>query len=284
MLHKTKSRKIAILKYGLSAPLFAGMVIFSSATTMGKQAVAQLKETGQTYTPEIVKSEAIATGPAAQKVTTIKSTKVNTRNEEKQPVATPKNLLEYVTKLYSSISLNKIGKEGNMYVSFKVGKDKRVSDFEIKKSIGSDWEKDLITALEAFSDTVDMPKGSYHFILGFAFGGNDDLLEISKNEPAPLFKKWRVEGPGVGTAKELEGGMDVHNTYVSFITLPNPMVIVDGKEVSYTHTKMGLKLTQSIHPRVAASHITLKGDKAVEKYGESARAGIVVIETKEKDF
>ena len=32
MLHKTKSRKAAILKYGLSAPLFAGMVILSSAT------------------------------------------------------------------------------------------------------------------------------------------------------------------------------------------------------------------------------------------------------------
>jgi TonB family protein len=32
MLHKTKSRKAAILKYGLSAPLFAMMVILSSAT------------------------------------------------------------------------------------------------------------------------------------------------------------------------------------------------------------------------------------------------------------
>ncbi|MXV14422.1 M56 family metallopeptidase [Hufsiella ginkgonis] len=31
MLHKTKSGKIALLKYGLSAPLFAGMLVFSSA-------------------------------------------------------------------------------------------------------------------------------------------------------------------------------------------------------------------------------------------------------------
>ncbi|HEX8376381.1 MAG TPA: M56 family metallopeptidase [Pedobacter sp.] len=50
MLHKTKSRRAAILKYGLSAPLFASMVIFSSATldksetviALGRKVKAQL--------------------------------------------------------------------------------------------------------------------------------------------------------------------------------------------------------------------------------------------------
>jgi len=40
MLHKTKSRKVAILKYGLSVPLFAIMIIFSSAM-VGKSQIVQ---------------------------------------------------------------------------------------------------------------------------------------------------------------------------------------------------------------------------------------------------
>jgi len=37
MLHKTKSRQVAILKYGLSVPLFAPMVILSSATATAEK-------------------------------------------------------------------------------------------------------------------------------------------------------------------------------------------------------------------------------------------------------
>ncbi|WP_449435344.1 M56 family metallopeptidase [Pedobacter steynii] len=44
MLHKTKSRKTAILKYGLSAPLFAGMVIFSSATGAEGKIITRITE------------------------------------------------------------------------------------------------------------------------------------------------------------------------------------------------------------------------------------------------
>ncbi|MBC7915411.1 MAG: energy transducer TonB [Pyrinomonadaceae bacterium] len=43
MLHKAKSRKTALLKYGLSAPLFAAMIIFSSAT-ISRDDIETLKE------------------------------------------------------------------------------------------------------------------------------------------------------------------------------------------------------------------------------------------------
>ncbi|MFD2161336.1 energy transducer TonB [Paradesertivirga mongoliensis] len=55
MLYKTKSRKTALLKYGLAAPLFASMVIFSSATIKSEsltkiessiEAASELKITG----------------------------------------------------------------------------------------------------------------------------------------------------------------------------------------------------------------------------------------------
>ena len=287
MLHKPKSHRIAILKYGLSVPLFVAMLIFTSATAAGRKAIAQVAKTISPLVKDASndlsannENQFTATRPGASVKPLVKPVaKVN----EGPTAATPKNLLDYVNNLYGSTSLRKVQKEGNIYVSFRVGKDKRPSKFSILKSIGSDWEKELLSGLTAFDEQVDLPQGSYHFILGFAFGGNDDLLEIDKHEKAPLFKRWRVEGPGVGTANELQNGTSVHNTYVSFVSLPNPMILVDGKEVTYSHTKMGLKLDQSIHPREAASQITLKGDKAVAQYGESAREGIIIIETKTKD-
>ncbi len=281
MLHKTKSRKVAILKYGLSVPLLVTMLIISSATGADIQTLEMVKERVE---PLIEKLEIAKTEPVAVKEAPLpaKATKLtDTTQKAQKAVAAPKNLYDYVGTLYDPISLTKVGKEGNIYVSFKVGKDKHPTGFKIMKSIGSSWEKDLIAGLAAFPDTVDMPAGKYHFSLGFAYGGNENLVEIGKAEQTPLFHRWKVVGPAVGTATEIEEGKEVHNTYVSFTTLPEPIVMVDKKEVSYVPTKMGLKLNESIYPKEGVSK-ALKGDKAVEIYGERARKGIIVIETKEK--
>jgi len=65
MLHKTKSRKAAILKYGLSAPLFAIMVIFSSATIEKSEAVKEITAKIEENIPSLVR--AIIKEPAIQK-------------------------------------------------------------------------------------------------------------------------------------------------------------------------------------------------------------------------
>ena len=285
MLHKTKSRKVAILKYGLSAPLFAGMLIFSSATGANINTIAMVEKT---VAPLIQKNELEKPQPPVFKKNLNVKKRILTPDDTVRnaagPVAAPKNLYDFVSAIYLPTGMSKVGKEGNIYVSFKVGVDKRPIDFKIQKSIGSKWEMELIAGLEAFSDTVDIPIGKYHFSLGFAYGGNEDLVNIIGKDPALLFRRWKVEGPGVGTATEMENGIEVHNTYVSFISMPDPIVLVDGKQVAYTATKMGLKLEQSIYPRVSGSSKALKGDKAVEIYGEQSRKGIIVIETKEKDY
>lgn len=54
MLHKTKSRKIAILKYGLSVPLFAMMVIFSSATIEKSETMKNITDKIEESIPSVV--------------------------------------------------------------------------------------------------------------------------------------------------------------------------------------------------------------------------------------
>ncbi|MGY4386287.1 hypothetical protein ACVWYN_003338 [Pedobacter sp. UYP24] len=91
-------------------------------------------------------------------------------------------------------------------------------------------------------------------------------MKLPENESGALFNNWRVQGPGVGTATEIEDGIEVHNTYVSFLSLENPMILVDGKEVNFVKTKMGLKLIPGIYPRVSGTSKVLTGDKAVATY------------------
>jgi outer membrane receptor for ferrienterochelin and colicin len=55
----------------------------------------------------------------------------------------------------------------------------------------------------------------------------------------------------------------------------NPLFIVDGKEVT------GKSLKDFDHDNIEKIEI-LKGDKAVEKYGEKAKDGVILIETKKK--
>ena len=52
-----------------------------------------------------------------------------------------------------------------------------------------------------------------------------------------------------------------------------PLMIVDGKEM--TEGSM-----EDIDPEDIATIDVLKGDKAVEKYGEKAKNGVVIIKTK----
>jgi TonB family protein len=61
MLHKNKSQRIALAKYGLSAPLFILMMIFSSATVNNSKAVAGINK----------KTERLLLKPAADVVTII---------------------------------------------------------------------------------------------------------------------------------------------------------------------------------------------------------------------
>ncbi|MES2827335.1 MAG: M56 family metallopeptidase [Bacteroidota bacterium] len=56
MLNKNKSRKTAILKYGLSVPLFAVMIILSSATIEKSQTINQIAERIEKTMPAIVES------------------------------------------------------------------------------------------------------------------------------------------------------------------------------------------------------------------------------------
>jgi TonB family protein len=61
MLHKTKSRQVAILKYGLSVPLFALMIIISSATIGKSQQVVDVTEELKAKVSQILSPEPTTT-------------------------------------------------------------------------------------------------------------------------------------------------------------------------------------------------------------------------------
>ena len=105
-----------------------------------------------------------------------------------------------------------------------------------------------------------------------------EIIEIDEDtdgEKNVIIKKIHKDGENVEVI--VSGSDDHHKGHDKMIFISEdgekPLMIVDGKEVE------GGSL-EDIDPEKIATVNVYKGDKAIEKYGEKAKNGVVVIETK----
>ncbi|MES2457444.1 MAG: M56 family metallopeptidase [Bacteroidota bacterium] len=292
MLHKTKSRKVAILKYGLSVPLFAGMLIFSSATGANERIVTEVAEKA---IPAIADYSNIDLGPIAdvrhnnELIPQPKPKIVSNKNSaqiggEKATLSPyPANLCDY------SYNFKEKGKfkEGLIFISFEVTEDKKTGNFKITKSDNFEWQEEYLTYLNNFNDTVALEKGTYHFYKGFVRAGNEDKYpsekEIMKGKTKLLFGTYITMMPVFVSVDETGDEAGKIENYLTQTPLKDPVVLVDGKEAKYTKTEKGLKLDETVYPRTLKTISVLKGQEAVSKFNASAHKGLIVIETNEPD-
>jgi hypothetical protein len=293
MLHKTKSRQVAILKYGLSVPLFAGMLIFSSATgadakiaekisTGISPAIEGLKKTQLETDEKLLKQPALAKkSPAAKpdrltpQITEAKAEKVKLPNDKSTPAG---KLQEYIFSFFKDKPADT--KLGRAWFSFDVDEQKHTGNFKIISSAGFSWEKELLQYLETFKDTVGLTKGTYSFYHGYDLDDEKTPL-ILKDKPKFAFGNSTTSIFHYITRDETKEEAGKIVNYVRVDYLKEPIILVDGKVAGYTITEMGFKLTETIYPKKAKITI-FKGNKAVEQHNESARdKGLIVIKTGE---
>nr|WP_068889103.1 M56 family metallopeptidase [Pedobacter panaciterrae] len=305
MLHKTKSRKTAILKYGLSVPLFAGMVIFSSATGaeakiaekfstglvpvieglkkvrlntdegLLKSAGEIVKTAGNIKKPFLVpKSEGIEPDQRIPQKTKAQIEKSNSSNIKSTPA---EKLQKYLSDFFNDREQET--KVGMTWFSFDVDEQKHADNFKIISSAGFAWEKELLQYLGTFKDTVGLTKGTYSFYQGFD-PDEEKTIQSFKDKPTFAFGSSSRVIFNYITADETKKEAGKIVNYIKVDYLQDPVILVDGKEAAYTLTDSGFKLEEKIHPKKANIKI-FKGQKAVEQYNESARKGLIVIKTEE---
>lgn len=313
MLHKTKSRKTALLKYGLSAPLFAAMVIFSSAAVSNDD----LKEL-KVIAP-VLEAVSKARGPHADAPNLPAPVEENDADFTavvSDITEAGKSLLQKVTSedpldeieagttttgdtssLYSASVVDVMPEyPGGIGAFYKwVGQNYKYPKAALEAGVSG---KIIVTfVVEKDGSLTDIKRVGK----GLGFGTGQEAIRVLQTS-----KKWK---PGIQKGRPVR----VQYTLPIMLSIPvqkplndsaisirirqnganglgNPsLIIIDGKPVSdevlskvnsFTSTGKGVEESLNIKPTDIKAISVLKGEQAAEQYGEKGKNGVIIITTK----
>jgi TonB family protein len=310
MIQKSKSHRVAIIKYFLSAPLFILMLILSSASVNNSNTIRLIDK----------KAELVFLKPALATLTTksipdLPVEKVVLKELNKTPAGdkhlgqaemqaikdtTPKaddkvfitvdqvpefpgGVSAFITFLSKNVRYPKEARENNVQgkiiVSFVVEKDGTLSSILVRRGIGSGCDEEAVRVLglsprwKPGSQKGRPVRVAYTVPINFTLEGTGN--------PPPVQKTGSVnEGKGNGNSMAVTDGntlpaLDTAKKITAFnmheyFNGLTPLYLVDGRQTD--------DLT-SINPRDIESVSVLKG-KSVALYGPKGANGVVVITTK----
>jgi TonB family protein len=306
MLQKNKSNRTALIKYGLSAPLFALMLILSSATVNNSKTVRFFnKKTEQIFlTPTSGKAVhdkqrltlSVTTGatdklpekslkssfvlPASDTIPA-KDNKVFTSVE--QVPEFPGGRDEFYKFLAKNIKYpaesRQKGIQGKVLVSFIVEMDGELTDIKVKKGVDDNIDKETLRVLGI------SPKWK---------PGVQNGIPVRVLYTVPIWFTLADGGPNKPTENKT-GAVKDSNTSPSTILITRnvgtsiadtgkknftvnlqddskkPIYILDGKEI---------KDLSGVNPNTIESISVLKDESATKLYGPNGNNGVVIITTK----
>lgn len=176
MLHKTKSRKVAILKYGLSVPLFAFMTILSSVT-IGK---AQVVKIANNITVNVDRLLAVSVTPL---------------NQPERTTAPEKPITALYRYFSNTINYPAADREKNLqgttYVAFEIDAAGKITKPVVFKSISSSSKAEALRTIKDAPSFSPQLKGKY--ILPLSFLIRDGYTSKTPSLAADLsaFKSYR---------------------------------------------------------------------------------------------
>jgi hypothetical protein len=239
MLNKNKSKKAAILKYGLSAPLFAVMLILSSATVKEKveesKQIAKLEprnlsETVAAAIPESIKNLVLETpslADTAESVRDIASVEVMP-----QFPGGHEAFVKYIGKNFTySSEAKRHGLSGKVIIAFVVEKDGNLTNIKVLRDMG------LGTGSEAARVLTESPK----------------------------WTPGKQKGKFVRVAFTLPIALNINGSEPRSGNDKNTIYILDGKEITddeYNAINIG---------DIKATHMDLR----VNNYGERGKHGVI---------
>jgi TonB family protein len=279
MLHKKKSNRSALLKYGLSVPLFTCMLVFSSAGIDAKskefikksdvaEPVTTLKKIGEA-------GEAFDVGRAVLQPMVKALTTDTTRKEVVYDFSSIEKLPEFpggMTAFYRYIGVNfkypdaarRDSISGRLIISFVVEKDGTLTDFKVLRDLGAGTGEEAIRVLKASPKwnpgmQNDKPV-RVQYTLPIAQNLDNQIAKEIKGEIDSVWK-------GGKTLNEI-AVMGYAETKVAV-----PLYEVDGKVVDRAEA-------DGLHPDDIESLQVFKGTSATAIYADKAKNGLVRITTK----
>lgn len=197
MLHKQRSRKTAILKYGLFLPLFAITLVMSSATIRNNDKLKQIADEMPLEKPLLLVKEAvneaiIQTAQAAlssKGPVVVKELKITTAT---QTAGSKSTLGADWTDFYNFLKKNlgypaaaqQANLQGNSQVKFSIQNGEIQGLGMVSKALGMGLDAEAMRAVLAYENFKSIPDGKYTLSIAFLLSGATS--PILNQSPAPL--------------------------------------------------------------------------------------------------
>lgn len=178
-------------------------------------------------------------------------------------------MLEFVySNLTYPAKARDAGVEGMCVVQFVVEKDGSVAEAKLVRDIGADCGVETMKVVRSFPTWIPgKQKGKavrvqYNLPVKFKLEGGDKPTNIEK------LLKGKTSGISINGEEDRKIHLKTSNS-----NQPEPLYVIDEKVQESTSVK-------SINPDDIKSMNVLKGEKAIEKYGEDGKNGVVEINLK----
>lgn len=177
-------------------------------------------------------------------------------------------LFEYLTtSVKYPEAAQKSGTQGRVIATFVVETDGAISDVNVVKSVSPELDAEAVRVLKGMPNWNSGKQNGkavrvkYTVPVTFSLAGGSSRSTTTENARIggdKAIKEVRVVGFG-------ENG--------EAVSVHHPLVVVDGKIIDYANMK-------SIDPQTIDHMEILKDKSAIDKYGEKAKNGVIVITTK----
>jgi TonB family protein len=200
MLQKEKSKKIAILKYGLSVPLFLLAMILSSATISKNETI---KSFAKAIEPNLAVIDIILPEKVVELVLPTEQINPKIQNvESKEFVDELSELRQHFMKsIRYPVEAKKSLLMGKVAVEFQINKLGMIENPKALTLQSSVLAKEAIRAFENFEDKITVASGTYIFVFDFILHGLDNY-KSGELKPLGIIKNFAGEAVIVGYLPE----------------------------------------------------------------------------------
>jgi TonB family protein len=296
MLQKSKSRRVALIKYFLSAPLFMLMLILSSATVDTKKTLLLIDK--KVRLELSMQSSVLTTPTAKRRADSLWQIATADPPESATPVLNPvKRVRDNNNMIFRSVEqvpefpggLNAFGKflgtnikypgvarqksiQGRVIIGFIVEEDGTLDNFKIQRGLGYGLDEEAIRVLALSPKWKPGIQNKIPVRVAYSVPIN---FTLSDESPAPTGRSKAVTGNGIINRQAMAdtGKAKTTNPVLGRAgdTGHAPLYIIDGVE---------RENFVNLNPKDIKSITVLKNKSATAIYGDKSAYGVIVVITK----
>ncbi|WP_316805994.1 TonB family protein [Pedobacter agri] len=186
MLQKERSKKIAVMKYGVFIPLFAVLIIFSSATVRKNEKLISISEQIPLEKPiEIVQDIVGPTDNLTDQQLT--KSKIIPSSENIDP--NWNNFYRFMGRsIKYPIEAVKNNLQGNAQIKFRLQNNKVINLSTVSR-LGDGCDEEVMKALLSYNDFKNLPDGKFSLKVAFRLSNNDAEVKNQKTLIPATYQK-----------------------------------------------------------------------------------------------